>query len=71
MFNIRQLQLACLTYFNDKDYAAFRLFLAVLKLFEGVDSNSEIPCIWFSEYAALLWALGLWRNLKIEGEESD
>lgn len=45
VFNIRQLQLACLAYFNDKDYAAFRLSLAILKLFEGIDSNSEIPCI--------------------------
>lgn len=45
VFDIRQLQLACLACLTVKDYAAFRLFLAVLKLFEGVDSNSEIPCI--------------------------
>lgn len=45
VFDIRQLQLACLAYFTVKDYAAFRLFLAILKLFEGVDRDSEIPCI--------------------------
>lgn len=35
VFNIRQLQLACLAYFSVEDYAAFRLFLAILKLLEG------------------------------------